>query len=238
MVLSAAGICSRRHAENLIRQGRVTVNGAVAQLGQKAHPDDEIRLDGAPVLARQEKVCYLLNKPAGVVTTLSDPQGRPSIARFADALPERVYPIGRLDRDSEGMLLLTNDGDLANGLMHPRYHVAKTYVVSLDGEVDASLLQRLRQGVELEDGAVRFLSVTQVPPQAGQPRLRLVIAEGRKRIVRRALTAVGRQVVRLVRVEIGPLALGDLAPGAVRPLTAQEFEALRAAITAAQGSSS
>ncbi len=233
-LLSAAGICSRRSAEELIRQRRVTVNGQVAVLGQNALPQDDIRLDGRPVLAVQEKVCYLLNKPAGVVTTLSDPQGRPSVAQFTGTLGQRVYPVGRLDLDSEGMLLLTNDGDLANGLMHPRYHVPKTYVVSLDAPPDPLLLGRLRQGVALEDGPVRFLSVEPLPAKAGPPRLRLVIAEGRKRVVRRAVAAAGSRVVRLVRVAIGPLSVGDLPPGKVRRLSGAEIAELHAAIARAQ----
>jgi 23S rRNA pseudouridine2605 synthase len=218
----------------LIRQGRVTLNGQVAQVGQSALPDDDIRLDGRPILAVQEKVCYLLNKPAGVVTTLSDPQGRASVAQFADMLAQRVYPVGRLDRDSEGMLLLTNDGDLANGLMHPRYHVPKTYVVSLAAPPGPGLLERLRRGVTLEDGPVRFLHVEQIPPEGGLSRLRLVIAEGRKRIVRRAVAAAGSRVSRLVRVAIGPLLLGDLSPGEVRRLSGREIEQLREAIASAQ----
>ncbi|MDA8346145.1 MAG: pseudouridine synthase [Thermaerobacter sp.] len=237
-LLADAGVCSRRHAEDLIRQGRVQINGEVAALGQKAGPEDDLRLDGRPVLAVQEKVCYLLNKPAGVVTTLSDPQGRPSVAQFVAQLSKRVYPIGRLDRDSEGMLLLTNDGALANGLMHPRYHVPKTYLVSLDGPVDDAFMQRLLRGVALDDGPVHFLRVERLAPEAGMPRLRLVIAEGRKRVVRRAVYAAGRQVVRLVRVAVGPLALGDLPPGALRRLSENEVEALRQAVAAAQESGS
>ncbi len=237
-LLSEAGVCSRRHAEDLIRQGRVAVNGQTAHLGEKATAQDDIRVDGRPVLAVQEKVCYLLNKPAGVVTTLRDPQGRPSVAQYASSMPQRVYPVGRLDRDSEGMLLLTNDGALANGLMHPRYHVPKTYVASLDAPEDAGFLGRLRAGVDLEDGPVRFLQVETLTPADGRARLRLVIAEGRKRVVRRAVDAAGRHVVRLVRVAIGPLPLGDLPPGALRRLSAREVALLQSAIAAARTSGS
>ena len=221
-MLSAAGICSRRHAEDLIREGRVTVNGAVAQLGQKASPDDEIRLDGAPVLARQEKVCYLLNKPPGVVTTLSDPQGRPSVAVFTDALPERVYPIGRLDRDSEGMLLLTNDGDLANLLAHPSHGVPKEYLAEVAGAPSPGAVRALRQGVQLDDGPTAPAVVGTVAPGV----LRITIHEGRNRQVRRMCAAVGHPVRRLVRTRIGPVADPSLRPGRWRPLTVAEVQSL------------
>ncbi|EQD32830.1 ribosomal large subunit pseudouridine synthase B, partial [mine drainage metagenome] len=140
MLLREAGIASRRGAEEFIRAGRVTVNGRQASLGESADPAvDEVLLDGRPLHLRQETVCYVLNKPRGVVTTLSDPEGRPSVADFVAGLPWRLFPVGRLDRDSEGLLLFTNDGELANGLMHPRHHVPKTYAVRLDQPVDARL---------------------------------------------------------------------------------------------------
>lgn len=238
MLLAEAGICSRRHAEDLIRAGRVRVNGAPAVLGQKAAWDaDAIAVDGRPIAPGQEKVSYLLNKPAGVVTTLDDPQGRPSVQRFVQGLPWRLFPVGRLDRDSEGLLLLTNDGQLANQLMHPRFHVPKTYVATVDGPADEAVLRGLLQGVALRDGVLRCLGARRLPDaEPGFGRVELSIAEGRKRVVRRALAALGRDTVRLQRIAIGPLQLGDLEAGALRRLTAAEDRALRAAIAEAASS--
>jgi pseudouridine synthase len=205
-------------------------------LGQKARLGvDAILVDGRPLAAGQEKVCYLLNKPAGVVTTLDDPQGRPSVRLYVAGLPWRLFPVGRLDRDSEGLLLLTNDGPLANRLMHPRYHVPKTYVATLDGPADGTLLAGLRSGVELADGVLTCLAARALPRAAdGSDRVELTIAEGRKRVVRRALQALGRRTLRLQRVALGPLALGDLAPGAMRRLTTDELQLLEQAIDRAE----
>lgn len=192
---------------------------------------DEVLVDGRPLAPGQEKVSYLLNKPAGVVTTLDDPQGRPSVRVYVEGLPWRLFPVGRLDRDSEGLLLLTNDGELANQLMHPRYHVPKTYVATLDGPADEAVLHKLRSGVELPDGVLSCLSACRLPDDAqGQGRIELTIAEGRKRVVRRALAAIGRRTLRLQRIAIGPLRLGDLPPGSMRPLASGEQEALLLAI--------
>ena len=232
MLLAEAGVCSRRRAEDLIRLGRVLVNGAPAALGQKAVAGvDRITVDGRPVEQGQEKVSFLLNKPAGVVTTLDDPQGRPSVRLYVEGLPWRLFPVGRLDRDSEGLLLLTNDGEFANQLMHPRHHVAKTYVATLDGPADEALLSGLRAGVDLPDGLLRCLSVRRLhDAEEGRGRVELAIAEGRKRVVRRALAALGRRTLRLRRIAIGPLALGDLPLGEMRRLTQAEEAALRRAI--------
>ncbi len=232
MLLAEAGVCSRRHAEDLIRLGRVSVNGVPAALGQKAVAGvDVIAVDGRPLGSGQEKVSYLLNKPAGVVTTLDDPQGRPSVRLYVENLPWRLFPVGRLDRDSEGLLILTNDGELANQLMHPRYHVPKTYVATLDGPADDRLIEGLLTGVGLPDGVLHCLAARRLPgATGGEGRVELVIAEGRKRVVRRALAALGRRTLRLVRVAIGPLTLGDLPPGGMRRLTASDEEALRTAV--------
>ncbi len=193
-------------------------------------------MDGRPVGQGQEKVSYLLNKPAGVVTTLDDPQGRPSVRVFVAGLPWRLFPVGRLDRDSEGLLLLTNDGLLANQLMHPRYHVPKTYVATVDGPADDEVLAGLRAGVPLPDGTLHCLSARRRDDGRRSPgQLELTIAEGRKRVVRRALAAMGRRTIRLERIAIGPLELGDLPPGKMRRLTVEEETALRAAIRAAAG---
>lgn len=232
MLLAEAGVASRRHAEEFIRAGRVTVNGQVAQLGERADPGtDRILLDGSPVAVRQETVCLLLNKPAGVVTTLSDPAGRPSVQDYVAGLPWRVFPVGRLDRDSEGLLLFTNDGMLANGLMHPRYHVPKTYRVTLDRPADLRLISRCAAEIRLEDGPVRFLSVE---GRDGSRDVVVTIAEGRKRLVRRAFAALDHRVVRLVRTAIGPLTDPGLPSGSLRRLGADEVETLWAAIRAAR----
>lgn len=229
MLLREAGVASRRGAEEFIREGRVTVNGRPAELGARADPAcDEILLDGSALLLRQETVCYVLNKPRGVVTTLSDPGGRPTVADYVQGLPWRLFPVGRLDLDSEGLLLLTNDGMLANGLMHPRHHVPKTYAVTLDRPVDARLRSLLRQEIALEDGPVRFLSVEAA---VGDSEIEVQIGEGRKRIVRRALLALDRRVVRLVRTAIGPFGDPDLPPGKMRRLSQRELEVLSRAIS-------
>jgi len=200
-------------------------------LGQKAVAGvDRVMVDGRPLEPVQEKVSFLLNKPAGVVTTLDDPQGRPSVRLYVEGLPWRLFPVGRLDRDSEGLLLLTNDGELANQLMHPRYHVAKTYVATLDGPADEALLEGLRAGVDLPDGVLHCLSARRLHDPTGQGRVELTIAEGRKRVVRRALAALGRKTLRLMRVAIGPVVLGDLPPGELRRLSQAEEEALQRAI--------
>ncbi len=208
------------------------MNGSPACVGQKAVAGvDVIAVDGRPLGAGQEKVSYLLNKPAGVVTTLDDPQGRPSVRLYVEDLPWRIFPVGRLDRESEGLLILTNDGELANQLMHPRYHVPKTYVATLDGPADDRLVDGLRAGVALPDGILRCLSVRRLTDaQRGQGRVELTIAEGRKRVVRRALAALGRKTLGLRRIAIGPLALGDLPPGEMRRLSAAEENALRLAV--------
>lgn len=233
MLLAEAGIASRRHAEAYIRAGRVTVNGRIAGIGERADPrSDRILLDGRPVEPRQETVCYLLNKPRGVLTTLSDPAGRPSVADYTAALPWRLFPVGRLDRDSEGLLLLTNDGMLANGLMHPRYHVRKTYAVTLDRPLAEGERSRLRQDIALADGPVRLLRVA--VSEDGRE-VEVEIAEGRKRIVRRAFAAMGREVLRLRRIAIGPIRDPALREGQMRPLRPAELEALWGAIRQARG---
>ena len=234
--MAAAGICSRRQAENLIRAGRVTVNGEPAVLGSRAVPGrDDVRVDGRPVASGQEKVCYLLNKPAGVVTTLRDPQGRPCVGALVADLPWRLFPVGRLDQDSEGLLLLTNDGELAHHLMHPRFHVPKTYVATLDGPADEAFAAQLLSGVDLPDGRLEVLdAVLRGEETPGRARVELTIAEGRKRVVRRALQALGRGTLRLRRIAFGPLQLGDLAPGDLRPLRADELAELEAALAGAK----
>jgi len=224
-VLAQAGLGSRRACEELIAAGRVTVNGEVATLGSRADPEvDAIEVDGARIGVRQGLVHYLLNKPAGVVTTASDPQGRPTVVGLVPAEP-RVYPVGRLDADTEGLLVLTNDGELAHRLTHPSFGVDKEYLADVTGTPSRGALRRLREGVELEDGLTAPARVSLV----GDHTLRITIHEGRNRQVRRMCEAVGHPVRRLVRVRIGPLADRRLPPGEWRPLTQAEVRALERA---------
>jgi 23S rRNA pseudouridine2605 synthase len=222
-VLAALGWGSRRACEELIAAGRVTVNGAPAVLGRRVDPErDLIEVDGAPVGARPGLVHYLLNKPAGVVSTAKDPQGRRTVVDLVPAEP-RVFPVGRLDADTEGLLLLTNDGELANRVAHPRHGVAKEYLTTVSGgAVSPAAIRRLREGVQLEDGPTAPAKVSQPSPGV----LRITIHEGRNRQVRRMCEAVGHPVTRLVRTRIGPLRDHRLAPGTWRLLTQDEVRQL------------
>jgi 23S rRNA pseudouridine2605 synthase len=229
-VLAAAGIGSRRACEELIAAGRVAVDGDVVTLGAKANPLSQvITVDGERVHTNPLLVYLLLNKPTGVVTTASDPQGRPTVMDLVPASP-RVYPVGRLDRDTEGLLILTNDGELANRLAHPRYEIEKTYVAQIRGPAKRRAMRELLDGVELDDGPARARSVRELGASGDRTLIEIVLAEGRKREVRRMLQAVGLPLERLARVKIGPLSLGDIAPGKMRPLTGAEVRALYTAV--------
>lgn len=225
--LAAAGVASRRHAEVLIRQGRVTVNGAVATLGMRVHEGDRVCVGGVEV-GPQAPRYLLLNKPTGVVTTLDDPQGRPTVAQYA---PDdvRVYPVGRLDVDTSGLLVLTNDGELAHRLMHPSFGVVKTYRVLVRGRVRGAAVRALADGIELEDGPTAPAEASVVDASNDRSIVELRIHEGRNRQVRRMCDAVGHPVIELCRTEYGPLSLSGAAPGDVRPLTAPEIRRLRKA---------
>jgi 23S rRNA pseudouridine2605 synthase len=220
--LARAGFGSRRSCEELISAGRVKVNGRLATLGDKVDPTrDVVVLNGATVNLDPNVRYLALHKPVGVVTTMRDPHGRRDIREFVPDEP-RVFPVGRLDLDSEGLLLLTNDGDLAEALTHPRYGVEKEYLVEVQGTPTPKHLGALRRGVELDDGPARAASVRIVDARGERGQLALVMTEGRKREVRRLLAAVDLPVARLVRVRIGPISLGRLKAGAVRDLTADE----------------
>ena len=230
-LLAQAGVASRRAAEALIRAGRVRVNGAiVTQLGSKADAaKDDVRLDGERLLQPRARV-LALHKPPGVVTTLSDPEGRPTIRSCLPGSFDRVFPVGRLDFHSSGLLLLTNDGELAARLLHPRFRIPRTYRVKIRGHPSAAALGRLRRGVKLDDGVSGPAQVeveTLLPTKAW---LRITIRQGRRRELRRMCEAVGHLVDRLVRVRFGPIELGRLEPGKWRPLAERELEALRAAV--------
>lgn len=224
-VLAQAGLGSRRVCDDLIAARRVRVNGEVAQLGRRVDPEvDMVELDGARIGVKAGLVHYLLNKPVGVITTASDPQGRPTVVELVPPEP-RVFPVGRLDADSEGLLLLTNDGDLTHQLTHPSFGVDKEYLVEVEGSPHRGALARLREGVELDDGTTAPAKVAQLDDRL----LRITIHEGRNRQVRRMCEAVGFPVLRLVRTRIGPLTDRTLSPGAWRALTQDEVRALERA---------
>jgi 23S rRNA pseudouridine2605 synthase len=231
-LLARAGYGSRRAVEQLIVEGRVTVDGRVAILGDRAEPlEDEVRVDGAIVNLDPNVRYYALHKPAGVVTTMRDPQGRTDIRGFLPEDGPRVFPVGRLDRDSEGLLLLTNDGGFTHALTHPRHGVTKTYVAEVPGQVKPGELEQLRQGVMIEGRRTAPAEVRLLPgtERAEGSRVELVLREGRKRQVRRMLSAVGHRVRRLTRTAVGPISLGSLKPGQHRELTPGEVVALLAA---------
>ena len=225
-VLARVGIGSRRVCEDLIAEGRVLVDGEVAVLGRRVDVETAlIELDGAPIGVRPDLVHYLLNKPAGVVTTADDPEGRPTVVGLVPTEP-RVFPVGRLDFGTEGLLLLTNDGELAHRLTHPSFGVEKEYVAELQGSPSRAALRRLREGIQLDDGVTAPARAALLEPSV----LRLTIHEGRNRQVRRMCDAIGHPVVRLIRTRIGPLADRSLAPGAWRELAGDELRSLQRAV--------
>ena len=224
--LARAGLGSRRTCEELIRAGRVTVNGRVAVLGDRVDPARDVVAVGGHRVSTDPGLRYLaLHKPAGVTTTMRDPHASSDLRRFIPPGP-RVFPVGRLDRDTEGLLLLTNDGELANRVAHPRHGVEKEYLAEVDGAPTERHLARLRRGVVLDDGPARALRATAAGRAGRRGAVRLVMGEGRKREVRRMLDAVGLPVRRLIRVRVGPVRLGRLRPGEGRALSADEVRAL------------
>ncbi|MDN5348576.1 MAG: rRNA synthase [Clostridia bacterium] len=227
--LSQAGVASRRHAEEMIASGRVKVNGRVVKvMGVQVDPQkDRVEVDGRPVSLESKKVYLLLYKPEGYVTTAFDPQGRPKVIDLVRDVPQRVFPVGRLDYRTEGLLLLTNDGDLALKLTHPRYGIPKTYLALVKGVPGAEKIERLRRGVELEDGCTAPARVRLVKIKQGNALLELTLREGKKREVRRMCAAVGHPVLKLKRVKFAFLTLGSLRPGQYRHLTPEEVRRLK-----------
>lgn len=223
-VMARSGVASRRACEDLIAAGRVTVNGSTASVGDRATPSDRIEVDGAVVTWDPSFVHYLVNKPAGVLSAASDGRGRRCVT---DLVPpdERVYPVGRLDADTEGLIIVTNDGELTYRLTHPSWGVDKEYLVHVHGVPSRGALARLRSGIELDDGMTAPATVAMPQPSM----LRITISEGRNRQIRRMCEAVGHRVQRLVRTRIGPLADPGLRPGEHRPLTADEIRKLHRA---------
>lgn len=227
-LISAAGLASRRQAEQWIDQGRVSVNGRVASLGESADPEvDRIEVDGRPLAFTEEKYYLLLNKPVGYVTTRRDPQGRPVVTDLVRDIPARLYPVGRLDLTTEGLLLLTNDGALANFLAHPRHRVDKTYLARVRGALSEAERRSLERGVVLEDGPTAPARVGNVRVVGNHTWFEITIREGRNRQVRRMCEAVGHPVSRLKRIRIGFLELGDLPQGKFRKLTPAEVSRLK-----------
>jgi 23S rRNA pseudouridine2605 synthase/16S rRNA pseudouridine516 synthase len=232
-VMANAGVASRRVCEELIEQGRVEVNGQiVTELGSRVNPEtDVIHVDGVRVQTNESLVYMAFNKPRGVVSTMDDPEGRPCISDYLRAgTPERLFHVGRLDTNTEGLLLLTNDGELANRLTHPSYEVPKTYVVQVRGPMPHGVGAQLRRGIELEDGLAKVDSFKLVDSTPGFVLVEVVLHSGKNRIVRRMFDAVGFPVQRLVRAKIGPIGLGDQKQGTVRKLGKQEVGHLMAAV--------
>ena len=232
-IMAAAGVASRRKAEELIAAGRVLLNGqVVTELGTKADPErDKISVDGAPMQGREPYLYFLLNKPKGYVTTLNDPQGRRTVLDLMRDIPERIYPVGRLDYASEGLLLMTNDGALAQKLTKAGSHVEKTYLVKISGKPDQATLEQLRAGVKIAlDGGRRVKTSPaeiRLAQDGANPWYEVVLIEGRNRQIRRMFDAAGFRVEKIKRVKIGPLRL-DVPPGKFRPLTRKEVARLRA----------
>lgn len=234
-VLSQAGIASRRVAERMITDGRVEVDGRiVTELGTRVDPDSaEIRVDGARVLLDDSLVHLALNKPLGMVSTMSDDHGRPCIGDLVEHRVrgnKKLFHVGRLDADTEGLILLTNDGELAHRLMHPSYEIPKTYLATVTGRVPRGLGKKLKAGVELDDGPAAVDDFAMVDTIPGRSLVRITLHEGRKRIVRRLLAAVGYPVEALVRTDIGAVSLGDQRPGSIRALNRKEVGELYRAV--------
>jgi 23S rRNA pseudouridine2605 synthase len=226
-VMSAAGIGSRRYCEILIERGRVSVNGQiVTELGTRALETDEIRVDGVLIVNRPEFKAYVFNKPAGVISAMSDNTGKRCLGDFTGDLPVRVFHVGRLDEATEGLIVLTNDGDLANSLSHPSHEVAKTYLATVSGEVSAYTIKKLQEGIELEDGFIACDKAILKQIHNGESLVEVVLHSGRNRIVRRMLAAVGHPVKRLVRTRVGNLGLDGLKPGLLRELDFEDIKAL------------
>ncbi|MDA8388716.1 MAG: pseudouridine synthase [Nitrospiraceae bacterium] len=228
-ILAEAGIASRRKAEEMIAEGRVLVNGKPAALGMKADPEEDfIKVNGKPLRGPEHKAYFAFNKPRGVVSTLEDPQGRPTVKDFLGRIRLRVYPVGRLDYDSEGLLLITNDGEFAHMVLHPSKNIRKTYQVKVKGVLEEESFGKLRRGIRLEDGMTQPADVKPAgKTEADNSWLEVTIREGRKRQVRRMLERVGHPVLKLKRTSIDGIRLGDLKPGGLRLLTARELDGIR-----------
>ncbi len=232
-IMSDAGVCSRRKAEELISQGRVKVNGHVVLLGDKAGGRDVITLDGEriDIPKKKKKLYIMLNKPRGYVTTMSDELDRKCVTELLNGVEDRVYPVGRLDRNSEGMLLFTNDGNFANDIMHPSRHISKTYRVTVRPSITEEQIIKLSTGVEIDGRKTLPATVEVLSQEEGRVVMLIVIKEGRNRQIRKMCEAVGLEVARLRRIAIGPVKMGMLKPGTWRELSTEEVRALRNAVS-------
>lgn len=228
-IIANAGIASRRKAEELILEGSVTVNGQVVwELGAKADPEkDAIKVKGKLIHQPQKKTYIVLNKPRGYITSMSDPQGRPVVTELLKGVRARVYPVGRLDYESEGLLILTDDGDLAHTLMHPSHETPKTYVAKVKGVLEDKEIGRLEKGIRLREGVTAPAVVKRIKKTDSNSWIEITVHEGRYRQVRRMLDEVRHSVLRLIRIRYGPIELGDTPPGKYRYLTPEEIKSLR-----------
>ncbi|MBR3760079.1 MAG: rRNA pseudouridine synthase [Ruminococcus sp.] len=231
-IIADSGVCSRRKAEQLIAEGRVKINGRPVKVGDKCGYKDLVTIDGERIYVPRKKnfIYLMMNKPRGYVTTVSDELDRRCVMDLLEGVEERVYPVGRLDRNSEGLLLFTNDGEFANSIMHPSRHIAKTYRVTVRPDINDDQLVALSEGVEIDGRKTLPASVIVKDKQQGRVVILITIKEGRNRQIRKMCEAVGLEVARLRRISIGPLKLGMLKPGTFRELTAEELRALRTAI--------
>ncbi|MCM1007312.1 MAG: rRNA pseudouridine synthase [Ruminococcus flavefaciens] len=231
-MIADSGVCSRRKAEQMISQGRVKINGHPVKLGDKCGYKDLITIDGERIMIPRKKnfIYIMMNKPRGYVTTVSDELDRRCVMDLLEDVEERVYPVGRLDRNSEGLLLFTNDGEFANSIMHPSRHISKTYRVTVRPDINDDQLVALSEGVVIDGKKTLPASVVVKDKEAGRVVILITIKEGRNRQIRKMCEAVGLEVARLRRISIGPLKLGMLKPGSYRELTADELRALRNAI--------